>query len=98
MVCREIWSNRQVYAKGWKVWWISYGVSDNEEASKNINEMGEHHDPQHEQEVEDCEKENLLMHPDYVQLDPDQIEIDNIKTLREQNRHLDFYQRRVLTR
>ena len=82
-----------------------------EEASK-AKEIGKDLDPEGEQDIDDCENENLFLHPDYEHLNPDElgltekrvqheriyrpIEIDNINILRQKTRKLDFYQRKVI--
>ena len=83
-----------------------------EEACKKNKEMGEILDAKGEQDIDDCELEELLLHPDYAHLNPDDldiadplsksdkvyrpIEVDEIKVLREKTRGLDFYQRKVI--
>ena len=83
-----------------------------EEASNKNKEIGEILDAEGEQDIEDCEQEDLLLHPDYAHLNPDDleiiepssksekiyppIEVDDLKLLREKTRRLDFYQRKVI--
>ena len=83
-----------------------------EEADKNPKEVGELLDPQGEQDIEECNDEDLLMHPEYEHLNPEElglkenstnfekvyrpIELDDIHILREKTRNLDFYQRKVI--
>ena len=83
-----------------------------EEAMSKENEVGETLDPEGEQEIEDCNNENLFEHPDYQHLDPDQlnqqeeavrhekvyrpIEVDQIDVLKEKTRVLDIDQKRVI--
>ena len=83
-----------------------------EEATEKSKVIGKELDPEYEQDIEECENENLFMHPDYEHLNPDElgftesraqhekiyrpIEIDNMEILREKTRNLDFYQRKVI--
>ena len=82
-----------------------------EEATNKIKEMGENLDPQGEQDIRDCELEDLMMHPDYQHLNPDDvditekakfekryrpIEIEDLKILSEKTKNMDFYQRKVV--
>ena len=85
-----------------------------EEASEKAKEMGDTMDPAGEQDIEDCVQEELLMHPDYQHLNPDDLEsvdrasktekvyrpiqVDDLKLLREKTRRLDFYQRKAVER
>ena len=85
-----------------------------EEENKKLKEVGEAIDPEGEQEINDCENENLFMQPDFEHLNPDDlfltestakyektyrpIEIDGMKVLREKTRKLDFYQRKTVER
>ena len=81
-----------------------------EEASKKVEEIGDTLDPQGEQENNDCEIDELELHPEYEHLNPDglnkevakqiktyrPIEIDAIEVLLAKTRNLDFYQRVVI--
>ena len=83
-----------------------------EEASSKAKEIGKELDPEGEQYIDDCENENLFLHPDYEHLNPDKlgltekrlqnekiyrpIEIDDINILREKTRKLDFYKKKVI--
>ena len=65
-----------------------------------------------EQEIADCELEELEMHPEYEHLNPDEldiqdkaskhqktyrlIQVDTLPVLREKTRGLDFYQRKTV--
>ena len=85
-----------------------------QEALDNNDEVGAEMDPAGEQENEDCELEELLMHPEYQHLDPSEflcvektskaekiyrpIQIDDIDLLRKSTRELDFYQRKIVER
>ena len=75
-------------------------------------EVGQELDPQGEQEVDDCEFEGLIEHPDFPDLDLEMLEaelrnnvkektfkameIDHIDVLLEKTRNLDYYQRKVV--
>ena len=86
-----------------------------EEAMKKTDQdetIGNRLDPQHEQEIIECQVEEDLLHPDFVQVNPDNLESEDnsvqikktfrtiqIKTndeLLEEARHLDKFQKRVL--
>ena len=86
-----------------------------EEAMKETDQaqtIGNMLDPQHEQEILECQEEEDLLHPDFVQVNPDNLESeDNLvqmkKTFRkiqlktndeilEEARHLDKFQKQVL--
>ena len=82
-----------------------------QEASRCI-ETGATLDPEGEQEIDDCEYEGLINHPDFPEFDLDafeeeakkkraekttkQIEVDQIEILMEKTLNLDFYQRKVV--
>ena len=83
-----------------------------EEAIHNIEDIGAVIDPTGEQENLDCEMEEVLLHPEFVQLNPQEfldlekssnreksyrpIKVDNIEVLKEKSRNLDFFQRKVI--
>ena len=86
-----------------------------EEAMKNDladQNVGKELDPQHEQEILECQTEEDFLHPDFVQVNPDNLEInDNLvqikKTFRNieiktpdeiltETRQLDDFQKKVL--
>ena len=85
-----------------------------QEALNQNDEVGAEMDPTGEQENDDCELEELLMHPDYQHLDPSEflnvekttkteksyrpIKIDDMDLLRKSTRELDFYQRKIVER
>ena len=85
-----------------------------EEAFKNNDKTGEILDAEGEQEIADCEQEDLLLHPDYEHINPEDLHIteqtskfekvyrpivvDDLKLLKEKTRSLDFYQRKVIER
>ena len=82
-----------------------------EEHQRN-QETGQDLDPQGEQEIDDCEYEGIIDHPDFPYLDLEALEeevkkksneksfkafeLDNMETLMEKTRNLDYYQRKVL--
>ena len=80
------------------------------EAQKN-DDTGAVLDPEGEQDIDDCEYEGLIDHPDYPDLDIDAmeaevkrklekkhkpIELDELGSLQSRTRNLDFYQRKVI--
>ena len=82
-----------------------------EEAINKNKEMGEELDPEGEQEMEDCNREGILLHPEFEHLNLDDvdvigplrhektfrpIEVDNFARLCERTREMDFYQRKAL--
>ena len=81
-----------------------------EEAASKNKEIGELLDAEGEQDILDCEKEEMEMNFDYEQLNPDHlnfedkkhekvyrsIQIDALPLLKEKTRSLDFYQRKVV--
>ena len=84
-----------------------------QEALNNDDEVGAVLNPTGEQENDDCEMEEMLLHPDYQHLDPAEyliseknpvertyrpITIDSIDLLKENTRKLDVYQRKVVER
>ena len=78
------------------------------------NETGATLDPEGEQEIEDCEYEGIINHPDFPVFDLEafeeeakrkkaektykQIEVDEIQVLEEKTMNLDFYQLKVIER
>jgi hypothetical protein len=84
-------------------------MQNNEQLTNNIGEVL---DPEQEQEIEDCQEGEDLLHPDFIQLNPDDLEIDSNlnqvrKTLRkiqiktdderlEEARQLDHFQKKAL--
>ena len=82
-----------------------------EEHQRN-QETGEDLDPQGQQEIDDCEYEGIIDHPDYPDLDLEAleqevrkkanektyktIELDSMDILMEKTRKMDYYQRKVL--
>ena len=82
-----------------------------EEFRRN-EDTGETLDPQGEQDVDDCEYEGIIDHPDFPDLDLEALEeevkkksfektykvmdIDDMEVLMEKTRNLDYYQRKVL--
>ena len=79
--------------------------------SKEDDNIGDEIDPEGEQDIEDCRDEELMMHPDFEHLNPDEfnstctskyekiyrmIEIDEIGVLKEKTRQLDIIQRKVI--
>ena len=81
------------------------------EAHQRNEDTGEVIDPQGEQEVDDCEYEGIIDHPDFPDLDLEALEeevkkkskektyrpidLDDIEVLMEKTRKLDYYQRKV---
>ena len=85
-----------------------------EEALNKNDEVGADLNPAGEQDNEDCELEEMLLHPDYQHLDPSEylmadknptveksyrpIKIDDIEKLKESTRKLDYFQRKIVER
>ena len=85
-----------------------------EEASKTTEEVGDMLDPQGEQELNDCELEDIELHPEFEHLQHHfeheesteknkektyrPIEVEEMDILLEKTRQLDFYQRAVVHR
>ena len=83
-----------------------------EEAVNNKEETGAEMDPEGEQDNEECNMEEIMLHPDFVHLNPQEflelekrsnkektyrpIELDEIDVLKEKSRKLDFFQRKVI--
>ena len=62
-----------------------------QEAMKNDKEgdIGEQLDPEHEQEILECRDDEESIHPDFVQLNPDDLEIDNTIQVKKTFRKMD---------
>ena len=85
-----------------------------QEALDKNGEFGAALDPTGEQENDDCELEEMLMHPDYQHLDPTEyltvekspqtektyrpIKVDDLNILKRNTRGLDLYQRKTIER
>ena len=82
------------------------------EERTSTNDIGDELDPEQEKEILECDDEEELLHPDFVQVNPDQMEFDNNlkqvkRTLRrieqktadeilKEARNLDHFQKRAL--
>ena len=79
--------------------------------SKRNEEVENILDPEHIQEVDDCEYEGIIDHPDYPNLDIEALErevrskiektyrtidLDNLQDLLEKTKKLDYFQRKVV--
>ena len=86
---------------------------EDDEKSKERSNIGETLDPMQEQEIEDCQHHEDQLHPDFIQLNPDELEFDtNLEQIRKtfrqiqirtaderlnDARKLDKYQKKALT-
>ena len=65
-----------------------------EEAMKETNQdktIGNRLDPQHEQEILECQDEEDFLHPDFVQVNPEHLEInDNLIQMKKTFRNIAF--------
>ena len=60
-----------------------------EESMADQNNIGKILDPEQEQEIEECQEEDELMHPDFEHLNPDDFEIDsNLQQMRKISRNI----------
>ena len=54
-----------------------YYVQEALKESRQESNMGNELDPELEQEIDECQEEEDLLHPDFIQLNPDDLELEN---------------------